>query len=115
MRQLAQYFPPSQLTVISLDEDTSSEEVWRKFIVQEHMDWTQIWDQEAKTYYRFGFVSAPDVSIPRYVLLDGNGFVRRVYNGTERFGLVVGQIVRRVTAADKTAPVQVPTAPTGQR
>jgi thiol-disulfide isomerase/thioredoxin len=115
MRQLAQYFPPGQFTVISLDEDTASEETWKKFIAQEHMDWIQVWDQEAKIYHRFGFVSAPDVSIPRYVLLDGNGFVRRVYNGTDRFGLVIGQIVRTVTAADKVAPVQVPSAPTDQR
>jgi thiol-disulfide isomerase/thioredoxin len=96
VRQLAQYFPSGQFTVISLNEDTASEEAWRKFIAQEHMDWTQVWDQDAKIYHRFGFVSSPDVSIPRYVLLDGNGFVRRVYSGTDRFGLVVGQIVRVV-------------------
>jgi thiol-disulfide isomerase/thioredoxin len=115
VRQLAQYFPPSQFTVISLNEDTASEEVWRKFIAQEHMDWTQVWDQDAKIYHRFGFVSAPDVSIPRYVLLDGNGFVRRVYSGTDRFGLVIGQIVRTVSAADKAAPEKMQPAPAGKR
>jgi thiol-disulfide isomerase/thioredoxin len=101
VRRLAQYFSPSQFTVISLNEDTASEEVWKKFVAQEHMGWTQVWDQDGKIYHSFGFVSSPDVSIPRYGLLDGNGFVRRIYSGTDRFGLVIGQIVRAVKAAAK--------------
>jgi tetratricopeptide (TPR) repeat protein len=109
MRQLAHYFPTSQFTVISVNEDSPDQEVWRKFIALQKMDWIQVWDKNTEMYHAFGLAPRSDLSLPRYVLLDGNGFVHRVYNGLDRLGLVVGQIVRTVTAVPK--PQQEPAKP----
>jgi len=102
MRQLARYFPPEQFTLLSLNED-STHPVWRKFIAGQQMDWTQVWDKESEIYHSFGLAPLPDISIPRYVLLDGSGCVLRVYSGTDPLGLVVGQTVRTVTGLTKPA------------
>ncbi len=101
MRQLAHYFPSSQFTLISVDEDSPEQEVWRKFIAQQKMDWIQVWDKDAETYHNFGLAPRPDLSIPRYVLIDRDGYVRRVYDGIDQIGLVVGQIARVVAAAPR--------------
>jgi hypothetical protein len=55
-------------------------------------------------YHAFGLAPRPDLSIPRYVLLDRNGFVRRIYDGTDPLGMVVGQVARTVAAEAKRAP-----------
>ncbi len=104
IRELAHYFPPTQLTVISLDEDSPDERVWRNFITRENMDWTQVWDKGAETYYSFKLAPRPDLSLPRYVLLDRNNFVRRVYSGTDRLVSVAGEIVKTV----ESEPPEVP-------
>ncbi len=106
LRQFAHYFPPSQFTLISVNENSPDQEVWGKFIAREKMDWIQVWDKNGEMYHSFGLAPRPYLSLPRYVLLDRNGIVRRVYNGTDRLGLVVGQIVRTVTAVPK--PPQEP-------
>ena len=107
MRQLAHYFPAGHFTLISVDEDSPDQEVWRKFIASQKMDWTQVWDKNAELYHNFGLAPRPDLSIPRYVLLDKNGFVRWVYSGTDRLGLIVGQIVR-IVIADQPKSAQEP-------
>lgn len=101
MHQLAHYFPAGQFTLISVNEDAPDQEVWRKFISQQKMDWTQVWDKNAEMFHNFGLAPRPDLSIPRYVLIDGNGFVRRVYDGTDPLGFVVGQTARIVDGASK--------------
>lgn len=106
IHQLAHYFPASQFTLISVNEDSPDQEVWRKFIAQQKMDWTQVWDKNAEMFHNFGLAPRPDLSIPRYVLLDGNGFVRRVYDGTDPLGLVVGQVARIVEAVPKIPQAQ---------
>jgi thiol-disulfide isomerase/thioredoxin len=112
MHQLAHYFPPSQFTLISVNEDSPDQEVWRKFITLQKMDWTQVWDKNAEMFHDFGLAPRPDLSIPRYVLVDGNGFVRRVYDGTDPLGLVVGQVARIVDAAPKIPQGQANTPST---
>jgi tetratricopeptide (TPR) repeat protein len=102
MRQLAHYFPAAELTMVSVNEDAPDQDVWRKFIAQQKMDWAQVWDKNAAIYQSFHLALPADLSLPRYVLLDRNGAVLRVYDGLDRLGLVVGQIVRTVTAAPKT-------------
>jgi thiol-disulfide isomerase/thioredoxin len=104
MRELAHYFPPTQLTVISVDEETSDDVVWRRFIVEHNMDWAQARDNGSEIYFRFRLSTAPDLSLPRYVFLDRNNAVLHVYNGTDRLGQVVGQIVKTVEQADKNVP-----------
>ncbi len=108
LRQLAQHFPASQFSLISVNENSPDQEVWRKFIAREKMDWIQVWDKNAEMYHNFGFAPRPYLSLPRYVLLDRSGFVRRVYTGTDRLGLVVGQIVRTVTAVPTPPPEPLP-------
>jgi tetratricopeptide (TPR) repeat protein len=104
MRELAHYFPPAQLTVISVDEETTDDSVWRRFIAEHNMDWTQVRDQGSETYFRFPLSAAPDLSLPRYVFLDRSNAILRVYNGTDRLGLVVGQVVRTVNQVKTDAP-----------
>jgi tetratricopeptide (TPR) repeat protein len=104
MRELARYFPPTQLTVISIDENSPDESVWRSFIRKKEMDWKQAWDKGAEAYYSFGLASRPDLSLPRYVLLDPDNMVLRVYSGTDRLGFVAGQVVRTVSSASSSAP-----------
>jgi len=104
MRELARYFPPTQLTVISLNEDSPDPSVWRSFIKREKMDWIQVWDKSAEAYYSFGLAPRPDLSLPRYVLLDPGNMVLRVYSGTDRLAFVAGQIVRTVGAAPRDVP-----------
>ena len=101
MRQLAHYFPSAEFTVISVNEDAPDQDVWRKFIAQQKMDWVQVWDKNAKIYQSFHLAPPADLSLPRYVLLDRNDAVLQVYDGLDRLGLVVGQIVRTVTVAPK--------------
>jgi tetratricopeptide (TPR) repeat protein len=109
VRALARYFPPDQFALISVDEDSPDQDVWRRFIAQQKMDWTQVWDKEAQLYHDFGLAPRPDLSIPRYVLIGKDGFVRRVYDGLDPLGLVAGQIARIVAPAPQ--PPQVPARP----
>jgi hypothetical protein len=85
----------------SVNEDAPDQDVWRKFIAQQKMDWAQVSDKNAAIYQSFHLAPPADLSLPRYVLLDRNGAVLRVYDGLDRLGLVVGQIMRTVTAAPK--------------
>jgi len=104
MRELAHFFPPTQLTVISLDEETSDDAVWRRFIAEHKMDWTQVRDNGSETYFRFPLSATPDLSLPRYVFLDRSNALLHVYSGTDRLGLVVGQIVKTVDQAKTDVP-----------
>jgi peroxiredoxin len=115
MRQLAHYFPASQFALVSVSENTVNQEVWKKFITEHKMDWTQLWDNNLELYYKFGLEPRPNVNIPRYVLIDGNGFVRRVYTGTDTFGSVIGQIARTVVGAPTPQPSNAPFLPAPQK
>jgi len=99
MRQLAVFFPPERFTVISVDEDFDNRGAWSRFIEGQNMSWNQIWDENSNIYYRlgeFGFASRPQMVIPKYVLIDPEGFVLHVYSGTDRVGVIAGEIVRTV-------------------
>jgi len=102
MRELAHYFPPTQLTVISLNEN-SDQAVWRGFIGKEKMDWVQVWDKGAETYFSFALAPRPNLSLPRYVLLSPENSVLHVYSGTDRLAFVAGQVVKTVGAAPSRA------------
>jgi len=95
MRQLSQFFSESQFLLISVNEDVD-QLVWRRFSRAQELDWTQVWDQNSNLYRAFGLESGSELSLPRYVLVDGEGFVRQVYRGTDQIGLMVGQVVRTV-------------------
>jgi thiol-disulfide isomerase/thioredoxin len=111
MRELAHHFPPAQLTVISVDEEDADDVVWRRFIAEHKMDWAQVRDKGSEVYFRFALSVTPDLSLPRYVFLDRSNSVLHVYSGTDRLGLVVGQIVKTV---DEAAPdVSQTRAPSG--
>ena len=99
MRQLSQFFPENQFLLISVNEDVDDQEVWRRFIRMHEMDWSQVWDEHSKLYYAFGLAPQSKLSLPRYVLVDGDGFVRQVYSGTDQLGLLVGQVARTVRSA----------------
>jgi tetratricopeptide (TPR) repeat protein len=96
MGQLAQFFPQKRFLLISVNEDVNDEDAWRRFSRAHHMDWTQTWDEHSSLYHAFGLAASSDLSLPRYVLIDPDGFVRHVYSGTDQLGLVVGQVVRIV-------------------
>jgi len=115
MRELAHYFPPSQFTLVSVSENSGDQGVWKKFITLHKMDWTQLWDNNLELYYKFGLAPRPDINIPRYVLIDGNGFVRRVYRGAENIGLVIGQIAKTVAAAPTPQASNPPSTPVPQK
>jgi hypothetical protein len=74
MRQLSNFFPETRFRVISVNEDVD-QEVWRRFSALHEMDWTQVWDQNSKLYNSFSLSPDGKLSLPRYVLVDGNGFV----------------------------------------
>jgi thiol-disulfide isomerase/thioredoxin len=101
IRQLAQFFPKDQFVVISLDED-ADQGAWQRFIRANEMDWTQVWDEHSNLYHAFGLGSVSELSLPRYVLVDPDGFVRQVYTGTDQLGLLAGQVVRTVRSATKS-------------
>jgi Flp pilus assembly protein TadD len=115
MRQLAHYFPPSQFTLVSVSENRVNQEGWEKFVILHKMDWTQLWDNNLELYYKFGLAPRPDVNIPRYILIDPNGFVRRVYRGAENLGLVIGQIARTVAAAPTPQASNLPSQAAPQK
>jgi len=96
MRQLAQFFPEKEFLLISVNEDVDDQERWRRFSRAHDVDWTQIWDENSNLYHVFGLAPASKLSLPRYVLVDGDGFVRHVYGGTDQLGVLVGQVVRTV-------------------
>lgn len=102
IRQLATYLPADQFLLVSIDEDTE-QGVWRNFIFEQRMDWTQIWDKNGDIYHSFGFAPRPDMVIPRYVFLDPDGFILHVYGGTDRASAMAGQVVRTVNAAHAPA------------
>lgn len=103
MQQLARYFPSDRFVLISINEDSDAS-VWRKFIAGQQMNWAQVRDTNAAVYHLFGLAPPPDLSIPRYILLDEDGSVRHVYNGTDPLGLVVGQTVRIARARAVQSP-----------
>ena len=115
MRQLAHFFPPSQFTLVSVSENSGDQQVWKKFIALHKMDWTQLWDNNLELYYKFGLAPRPDINIPRYVLIDGNGFVRRVYSGTDHFGVVIGEVAKTVAAAPTPQQSASPSPPSPQK
>jgi len=96
MRQLAQFFPENQFVLISVNEDVGDQEGWRRFSRTHEMDWAQVWDQNSDLYHTFGLGSVSTLSLPRYVLVDRDGYVRQIYTGTDQLGLLVGQVVRTV-------------------
>ena len=99
MRQLSQFLPESQFVLISVSEDADNQEEWRRFSRTHEMDWSQVWDENSNLYHAFGLAPQSKLSLPRYVLVDGDGFVRQVYSGTDQLGLLVGQVVRTVRSA----------------
>jgi thiol-disulfide isomerase/thioredoxin len=96
MRELARHFPSDQFLLISVDEDTSDRGKWREFIANQKMDWTQVWDQTSRIYSSFGLAVHGELSLPRYVLVDQDGYVLRVYSGTDRLESLAGQAARAV-------------------
>ena len=102
IRQLATYFPPDQFVVISIDED-SDQAPWSTFISQQKMDWIQVWDKHSDIYHAFGLSTGPDLSIPRYVFLDPDGFILHIYHGTDHLGVMAGQIARTVSHLPEAA------------
>jgi thiol-disulfide isomerase/thioredoxin len=103
MRELAHYFPPDQLQLISIDEDSSQDDAWLPFIARQRMDWTQAWDASAKIYSSFGFTRNEELSLPRYVLINPEGWVLRTYTGTDRLGSIAGDVVKTVRKLDRRA------------
>lgn len=93
MRELSHYLP-SDLSVISIDEDSPDAAVWKRFVAQQSMDWTQVWDQSSNLYRAFGLGAPTELSLPRYVLMDREGYVLRVYGGTDRLGSVAGHAIK---------------------
>lgn len=93
MRELSHYLP-DQLVLISIDEDSTDAEVWKQLVAKQNMDWTQVWDRGSNLYRTFGLGEPTEMSLPRYVLLDRDGNVLRVYSGTDRLGSVVGHAIR---------------------
>jgi tetratricopeptide (TPR) repeat protein len=104
MRELAHYFPPGEFVLISIDEDSSEQGKWRSFIAKEKMDWAQVWDQNSKIFSSFDLAPHGELSLPRYVLLDREGYVLRVYSGTDRVGSIAGQAVKAVQNSRHSAP-----------
>lgn len=101
IRQLAQFFPKDQFVVISLDED-ADQGAWRHFTRRNEMDWTQVWDEHSNIYHAFGLGFVSELSLPRYVLVDRDGFVRQVYRGTDELGLLAGQVVRTIRSVTRS-------------
>ncbi len=95
MRQLAQFFPDNQFLLISVNEDENPEE-WQRSRKIHSLDWTQVRDDNSNLYRAFGLAANSRLSLPRYVLVDADGFVRQIYSGTDQLGLLVGQVVRTV-------------------
>lgn len=102
MRQLARYSPADQFVLVSVNED-SDNAAWKRFTAREKMDWTQVSDKNADLYHAFGLAARPDLSIPRYVLMDRDGTVRRIFDGTDRLGLIMSQTVRLAAVASDAA------------
>ncbi|HEV2401255.1 MAG TPA: redoxin family protein [Candidatus Sulfotelmatobacter sp.] len=96
MRQLSQFFHENQFLLVSVNEDVNDRDAWRRFSRAHDMDWAQTWDEHSSLYHAFGLAASSDLSLPRYVLVDKDGYVRHVYSGTDQLGLVVGQVVRTV-------------------
>jgi tetratricopeptide (TPR) repeat protein len=103
IRQLATYLPSGEFILISVNED-SDENTWRGFTGEQKMEWEQVWDKNNEIYFDFGFAPRPQLVIPRYVLIDPQGFILHVYTGTDRAGLMAGEIVRTVNAANGQEP-----------
>lgn len=99
MRQLSQFLPENHFMLISVNEDVGDQDVWRRFTRSHAMDWAQVWDQNSSLYNSFGLTPGSKLSLPRYVLVDGDGSVRQVYSGTDQLGFIVGQVVRTVRSA----------------
>jgi len=88
------HYLPDKLLLISIDEDSPDAEVWKQFVAKQNMNWTQLWDRGANVYRTFGLGEPTQLSLPRYILIDRDGFVLRVYSGTDRLGSVVGHAIR---------------------
>lgn len=99
MRELSHYLP-SELSVISIDEDSPDAEVWKRFVAQQSMDWTQVWDQSSSLYRTLGLGAPTELSLPRYVLIDREGYVLRIYGGTDRLGSVAGHTIKLARSAE---------------
>ncbi len=98
VRELSHYLP-DKLAVVSVDEDSPDIEVWKQFIRKQNMDWAQVWDKDASVYRTFGLGAPTQLCLPRYILIDREGFVLRVYSGTDRLGSVAGHAVRLARSA----------------
>jgi tetratricopeptide (TPR) repeat protein len=96
MRQLSQFLPQSQFLLVSVNEDVGDWDAWRRFSREHEIDWTQVVDENSKLYQSFGLGPGRGLSLPRYVLVDGDGLVRQVYDGIDQLGVVIGQVVRTV-------------------
>lgn len=100
MRELSHYLTSDQLSLVSIDEDAPDAEVWKQFIAKHNMDWTQVWDRDVSLYRTFGLGALTQLSLPRYILIDREGYVLRVYSGTDRLGSVAGHAIRLARGAE---------------
>jgi tetratricopeptide (TPR) repeat protein len=69
MRQMATYLPRDQFLLE--DKDRTS---WQRFISAQEMNWTQVWDDNSSHYRQFELAPALELSLPRYVFLDPDGY-----------------------------------------
>jgi len=100
LRGLSAELPSGRFALISVDED-SSQPVWRKFITRQQMHWSQCWDDNGVVYHSFGFAAVGDLSLPRYVLLDGDGVILQVFDGYDR-PAKIADAVRHAVAGSET-------------
>ena len=98
IRQLATYLPADQFQLVSIDEDKDKTQ-WEKFIADKKMTWTQVWDDKSNVYRQFDLAPTAELSLPRYVLIDPEGYELRTFSGTDPLDLMVGQVVRTVETA----------------
>ena len=101
LRGIAAEFPADRFALISIDEDAQGP-VWRSFIAQQQMNWTQCRDDDGVVYHSFGFAAVGDLSLPRYVLLDADGVILHVFDGYDRPAKIADAVRQAVSSAPKT-------------
>jgi thiol-disulfide isomerase/thioredoxin len=80
LKDLAAKVDPAKVAIVSIDEGDSKEN-WQKFIGDNGMTWTQVYDGDLALHYAFGVDG-----YPRYYVLSKDGIILEQFKGWKQNG-----------------------------
>jgi peroxiredoxin len=86
LKDLVKKYPPEKMVLISISADSDAK-AWQEYITKKEMTWPQCRDVDEHLQKMFGIQG-----YPTYLVIDGDGIIRREIIGTDAQKSVAGQV-----------------------